>query len=138
MPSLAHPVSLHFNKLFEDGKTAADAGPCDCRIMVGAEDFFVLGFVVRILWAKYSIAAGSLASEMFNVVFLIECGDVGPPEGSAASAAEEVQPFEVICLAKSKARAILQGKETVGYNLWAILNLKSAAGKDWDWGRHGG
>lgn len=53
--------------------------------------------VVRFLCAEN--VRTSSAVEVFNVVFPIECGNVGPSQRATAVITEESQPLEVVSLA---------------------------------------
>jgi hypothetical protein len=82
MPVLVLTVSEDFHKLLENGGLAPVTALGELgRVVIVAVDIAVM-FVVTVLGAKHCRTYG--ASEVVDVVLVVEGGDVGSPQRSVA------------------------------------------------------
>lgn len=115
-------VSEDFDKLLENGGLTAIASLGEFGGIVVVAIDVSLVFVVAVLGAKDGWTYGTC--KVLNVVFTIQCGDIGSSQGTSASMTEEVEAAEIVSLAK---RVLIRGlighgEEFGGNHLSAILS----------------
>jgi hypothetical protein len=83
-------------------------------------------FVVAVLSTKDSRAYR--AGKMFDVVFAVECSNVGTAKSTSTCMAEQIQSAEIIRFAKRVliGRLFWYGKEFRSDNFAAVLNIVSS------------
>lgn len=121
MPVLVLPVAEYLDELLEDGCLAAITPLSELGRVVVVTEHVALVLVIAVRGAEDGRTHG--ASEMLNVIFSIQGGDVGAPQSLAAVEAEQVEPLEVIGLAERvlARRLVWYRKELGGDNFTAIL-----------------
>lgn len=91
-------ISVDLYKLFQDRVLATMTSLSElCRIVVMAVDVALM-LVVAILGAENGRANG--ACEMLDMIFAVECCDVGGSQGLTTSIAEKIEAPEVVGLAQ--------------------------------------
>jgi hypothetical protein len=118
-------VAEDFDKLFEDSRLTAVAALSEFgRVMIVAV-YVSLMFIVAVLGTKDGRAYG--AGKMFDVVFAVECGDVGTTEGASTCMAEQVESAEVVRFAERVLirRLFWNGEELGSDDFTAVLNTVS-------------
>jgi len=100
-------VSIDLDKLLEDSGPAASAlGGVTERVVVMTIDLAIV-FIVRVLWSKDSRA--DRTGEVFDVVLVVQGGDVASPEGLTAGMANHVQAAKVVAFTERVLSAVCLG-----------------------------
>jgi hypothetical protein len=104
MPVLILAVSIDLDKLLEDSRPAASAlGGVTERVVIMTIDPAIM-FIVRVLGSKDGRA--DRAGKMFDVVLVLQGGDVASPESFTAGMANHVQSAKVVAFAERVLSAI--------------------------------
>lgn len=105
MPVLVLSIAKYFDKLLQNSSLTAIASLGEvCRIMIVTVHFSLV-LIITILGTKDGGADG--AGEMFDMVFSIQRGDIGPTQSSMTFIAQEIKAPEVIGLAKGELAAAI-------------------------------
>ena len=75
MPVLGSPVSGYFDELFENCLSTSMTPNSKTRRIMEMTIYLSIMFIVTIFWTEYGVAKGT--SEMFDMIFFIQSGDVG-------------------------------------------------------------
>ena len=114
-------ISIYFHELLQNRGLAAVALLCEsCRVVIVAINVPLM-FVIAVRGAKDGRAHRT--SEVLNVVFPVESGNVRASQCLPASIAQQIESSEVICFAKWVLARRLFGnwEELRGYDLAALL-----------------
>lgn len=121
-------VAKYLNKLFENGSMAAMAPLGKLRRVMEVAINLALVLVVRVLGTEDSWTYG--ACEMLDMVFAVQCCDVGATQGAPTLMTEEVQSPKIVCFAKWElATSILRidREKLRGDDFSAVLQEKQLA-----------
>ena len=129
MPVLVLTVAVDLDELLQDrGSTSSTLCSVAERVVVVTVNHAVV-LVVRVLGTKDRWA--DRACEVLNMIFVVECRDVGASKSSSTGLTHKVEAPEIVALTEWILRPIglCEGEKLGGHNVATVLRKSDEQGR---------